>query len=219
MHAYMSRPEILKLHGIDFAKMKNIEEALKLADEFISQNREVHPWIQEMRAVVWGKGCFLFVVCCLLFVVCCLLFAVCCLLFVVCCLFVCLLVVGCCLLFIVCCFPTSPIAFSPIGPLSKEKHPDRLSAVSPLGSLFYYVHQDGLKDKASVSLEQEMSMEGNVGKNKQGFLLDMQPPAALGLGSQSAFAASSAAGEKEPNVEAQKQFEVLQREFVNVKTT
>ena len=63
MHAYMSRPEILKLHGIDFAKMKNIEEALKLADEFISQNREVHPWIQEMRAVVWGKGCFLFVVC------------------------------------------------------------------------------------------------------------------------------------------------------------
>jgi len=94
-----------------------------------------------------------------------------------------------------------------------------LSTVSPLGSLFYYVHQDGLKDKASVSLEQEMSMEGNVGKNKQNFNLEILPPAALGLGSQSAFAASSAAGEKEPNVEAQKQFEVLQSRFVNVKTT
>ena len=105
MHAYMSRPEILKLHGIDFAKMKNQEEALKLADEFIGRKSlDSGDASCRLGKRLFPVCCLLFAVCCLLFVVCCLLFVVCCLLFAVCCLlFVCLLVVGGWLLFVVCC--------------------------------------------------------------------------------------------------------------------
>ena len=104
----MSRPEILKCHGIDWSLLKPAE-AIKLADEFVEKNRELHPWIE-------------------------------------------------------------------------EKHPDKISKIANgIGSMFYYVHQDGITDDASINISQEMSMEGNVGKGKQGFNLEICPAAMLGL--------------------------------------
>jgi hypothetical protein len=139
----MFRPEILKCHGIDWDSVPE-KTAIKLADEFISQNREVHPWIE-------------------------------------------------------------------------AKHPDKISAVAPgVGSLFYYVHQDGLVDDASVAITQDMQMEGNLGKGKQGFNLEILPAGILGLENKSAASDSSDKGD--PNIKEHKQFGLVQGRVASVKT-
>jgi hypothetical protein len=125
----MFRPEILKCHGIDWSLLKPAD-AIKLADEFVKKNREVHPWIE-------------------------------------------------------------------------EKHPDKISTIAGgIGSLFYYIHQDGITDDASVNLSQEMSMEGNVGKGKPGFNLELCPAAILGLPENSGKLALEGGGE--PQIAEQK---------------
>ena len=105
-------------------------------------------------------------------------------------------------------------------PWIEEKHPDKISKIAGgIGSLFYYIHQDGIVDDASVQLSQTMEMEGNVGKGKQGFNLEICPAAILGLPSSSADKVSLADGEAEAHIAEQKQYGLFQSRFANLKTT
>ena len=81
------------------------------------------------------------------------------------------------------------------------------------------IHQDSIVDDASVQLSQTMEMEGNVGKGKQGFNLEICSAAILGLPSSSADKVSLADGEAEAHIAEQKQYGLFQSRFANLKTT